>query len=63
MLWPNVQTRIEKTNRGISQRVGKMSVRFFEIVAPETAQAEIVELACAAFRFGRDVVNGEIVSG
>ena len=40
-----------------------MSVRFFEIVAPETTQTKIVGIARTAFRFGRDVVNGEVVSG
>lgn len=63
MLYPNVQTRIEKMHTGVCARVGKMSLRSLEIVAPETAEAEIIEMACAPFGFGRDMVNGEVVSG
>ncbi|MDQ3813820.1 MAG: hypothetical protein M3347_07695, partial [Armatimonadota bacterium] len=59
----NVETRIEQTNMGVSARVKKRSLRLLEIVAPETAQAKVVEITGAAFCFGRDVVNGEIVSG
>jgi hypothetical protein len=46
-----------------SVKGSKMSPRLFETVAPEAAQAEVVKGSCAAFGFGRDVVNGEVVSG
>lgn len=63
MLCPNIETRIEQGTKGIGARIKPMSLRLFEIVAPETAQAEVVEIVCAVCPYGRDVVDGEIVSG
>ena len=49
MFTPDVDARIEQADEDIRQRVFEMSLRFLEVVAPETAQAEIIEIVFTAF--------------
>ena len=63
MLFPMIYPRIEKTNYSIGERIPQNGPRLLVIIAPETAEAQIVQVARAALRCGQNVVDREIVTG
>lgn len=62
MVFPFISAWIEKARNATGARINKGGLRLLVVVAPETAEAQVVETACAASRFRGDVVNGELVT-
>ena len=63
VIFPVVRARVEEANDVTCTPIANFGASLLVVIAPEAAEAEVLEIARAAFGFGDDMVNRELVSG